>query len=189
MSNIVSESGPFEGLDASQFAFTRRVWVDAAPDRVYGLVSDVSAIGRWSPTARDVVFDPGAGPEAGAWFSGSNERDGKRWTTRSQIVTAVPGDEFAFVVGGADDGIVHWSWTFRPEGRGTVAEQSWRLLRLDPVLGVDRAAVERLRDFTVASVETTLISLARWIAEERWSSTAGFPAATAPTGIGPGHRA
>ncbi|QHA08003.1 SRPBCC family protein [Streptomyces broussonetiae] len=166
MSTSVRESDPFEALDASEFAFTRRVWVDAAPDRVYGLVSNVSAIGRWSPTASDVAFDPGAGPETGAWFSGTNHRDGKQWTTRSQIVTAVPGTAFAFVVGGAADGIVHWSWTFHPAGRGTVVEQSWRLLRLDPVLGTDRADLDRLRDFMTDSVDLTLLSLAQWIAEE-----------------------
>ncbi|MDH6222477.1 hypothetical protein [Streptomyces pseudovenezuelae] len=33
-----------------------------------------------------------------------------------------------------------WSWTFHLQGRGTVVEQSWQLLRLDPVLGTTRGA-------------------------------------------------
>ncbi|MFG2415833.1 SRPBCC family protein [Streptomyces goshikiensis] len=166
LSATTGEHDRFEALDASAFAFTRRAWVDAAPARVYDLVSDVSAIGRWSPNATDVTFDQGAGPRVGAWFSGLNRKDGRQWTTRSQVVRADPGDAFTFVVGGAEAGIVRWSWTFHPRGRGTVVEQSWQLLRLDPVLGTTRGDLDALRDYMTDSVEATLVSLARWIAEE-----------------------
>jgi uncharacterized protein YndB with AHSA1/START domain len=150
-------------MDLTEFTFTRRAWIDATPVEVYRLVSDVSAISRWSPNASDVAFDEGSGPRAGAWFSGRNRRDGKEWVTRSQVVKAEPGAAFAFVVGGADDGIVEWSWTMHAEGRGTAAEQSWRLLRTDPVLGSTRADLTALRDYMAASAETTLASLADWV--------------------------
>ncbi|WP_211265430.1 hypothetical protein [Actinacidiphila oryziradicis] len=61
------------------------------------------------------------------------------------------------------------SWitqAFHPQGRGTVVEQSWQLLRLDPVLGTTRGDLDALRDYMTNSVEATLISLAQWIAEE-----------------------
>jgi uncharacterized protein YndB with AHSA1/START domain len=156
-----------ETLDAAGFAFTRSAWVDAAPTRVYELISDVSAISRWSPTAGGVSYDDGAGPWVGAWFSGANRRDGKEWTTRSQVVRADPAAAFGFVVGGAEDGIVRWSWTFHPQGRGTLVRQSWQLLRLDPVLGRTHADLDALRDYMAGSVETTLTALAQWIAEQR----------------------
>ena len=165
LSATTNEHDLVEDLDASGFAFTRRAWVDATPARVYDLVSDVSAIGRWSPNATDVTFDQGTGPRVGAWFSGRNQKDGREWTTRSQVVRADPGDAFTFVVGGAEDGIVQWTWTFHPQGRGTLVEQSWQLLRLDPVLGTTRRDLDALRDYMANSVETTLISLAQWIAE------------------------
>jgi len=165
--NPTTEHDPFEALDAADFAFTRRTWVDAAPTRVYELISDVSAIGRWSPNADDVAYDHGAGPQVGAWFSGRNRRNGREWTSRSEVVQADPGASFGFVVGGADDGIVRWDWTFRPQGRGTVVQQYWRLLRLDPVLGATRAELDALRRYMANSVETTLTALAQWIAEER----------------------
>ncbi|MET8451919.1 SRPBCC family protein [Streptomyces sp. NPDC005209] len=167
LSATTTENDPRAALDAADFAFTRRAWVDAAPAHVYELISDVSAIGRWSPNASDVAFDRGAGPRAGAWFSGRNRRDGKEWTTRSQIVQANPGTAFGFVVGGAENGIVHWNWTFHPQGRGTVVQQSWQLLRLDPVLGTTRADLDALRRYMTNSVETTLTALAQWLAEER----------------------
>jgi uncharacterized protein YndB with AHSA1/START domain len=151
----------------SEFAFVRGTWVHASPATVYDLISDVSMIATWSPNATDVAYDDGDGPRVGAWFSGRNSKGGKEWTTRSQVVEARPGTGFAFVVGGADDGIVRWAWTLRPEGEGTEVRQEWRILRTDPVLGDTRADVEALRDYMVTSVETTLVSLARWIGENR----------------------
>ena len=44
-------------------------------------------------------------------------------------------------------------------------QQSWRLLRTDPLLGTTRADLNRLPDYMTVSVETTLIALVRWIAE------------------------
>jgi hypothetical protein len=152
-------------LDVTGFTFTRSAWVDATPARVYELISDVSAIGQWSPTASSVAYDDDAGPWAGAWFGGANRRDGNEWTTRSQVERAEPGTAFSFVVGGTVDGIVRWGWDFRPQGRGSLVRQSWRLLRFDPVLGKSRADLEVLRDFMAGSVETTLAALAQWIAE------------------------
>ncbi|MCR3749349.1 Polyketide cyclase / dehydrase and lipid transport [Lentzea californiensis] len=155
--------GVMNDIDLTDLTFTRRAWVDAAPADVYRLVSDVSAIARWSPNASDVAYDDDASPAVGAWFSGHNRKDGKEWTSRSQVVKAEPGTVFAFVVGGAEDGIVEWSWTLRGQGRGTVAEQSWRLLRTDPVLGRTMADLVALRDYMADSAETTLTALAEWV--------------------------
>ncbi|MFE5813053.1 SRPBCC family protein [Streptomyces sp. NPDC056479] len=165
LSATTSEHDPIETLDAADYAFTRRAWVDAAPARVYELVSDVSAISRWSLNASDVAYDHGAGPRVGAWFSGRNRKDGREWATRSQVVRADPATAFGFVVGGHEKGIVHWDWTFHPQGRGTIVQQSWQLLRLDPVLGTTRADLDALRRYMEDSVEATLASLAQWIAE------------------------
>ncbi|WIY00833.1 SRPBCC family protein [Amycolatopsis mongoliensis] len=163
--NITDDPGTSATIDVTGFAFTRSAWVDAAPAHVYELISDVSAIGRWSPTASSVSYDDGAGPRAGAWFSGANRRDGREWTTRSQVERADPGTAFTFVVGGTETGIVRWSWEFRPQGRGSLVRQSWQLLRFDPVLGRTRADVDALRQYMAGSVETTLAALAQWIAE------------------------
>lgn len=151
-----------EDLRAEDFHFTRTAWIAAAPSTAYDLVSDVSMIGTWSPSASQVSYDEGAGPQAGAWFSGRNERGGKQWTSRSQVLRARPGEEFTFVV----EGLVQWTWTFRPLGTGAVVRQSWQLLGLDPVLGSTRADLEALLAHMADSVETTLVFLARWVAEQ-----------------------
>ncbi|WP_405386138.1 SRPBCC family protein [Streptomyces sp. NBC_01102] len=158
-------------LDPTPFAFTRRCWVAAAPDSVYRLISDVSLTGTWSPSASGVRYAPEEGPWAGARFSGRNQRDGRAWVTQSEVVRTDPGVAFVFVVGGAGDGIVRWDWHFhgqgRGRGRGSVVQQSWQLLRTDPVLGDTREDVEALRDHTAESAESTLLALAERAAGHR----------------------
>ncbi|WP_406390024.1 hypothetical protein [Streptomyces sp. NBC_00887] len=70
---------------------------------------------------------------------------------------------------------MRWGWTFRPQGRGTLIQQSWQLLRLDPVLGTTRGDLDALRHLMADSAEVTLASLARWIAEEFRPDTAASP--------------
>ncbi|MFC1443153.1 SRPBCC family protein [Streptacidiphilus sp. N1-10] len=154
---------PLAGLDLTPFVFTRRCWVNATPDALYRLVSDVALIETWSPSASAVSYAAGDGPWVGARFSGRNRRGGREWVTESEVVQADPGAAFAFVVGGADHGIVRWSWHFREQGDGSVVQQSWQLLRTDPVLGDTCEEVEALRDHMADSVESTLIALAQWV--------------------------
>ncbi|MET7682046.1 SRPBCC family protein [Streptomyces sp. NPDC005423] len=155
------------GLDLTPLTFTRRCWVDLPPDSVYPLISDVSLIETWSPSASAVSYEPGDGPWVGARFSGRNRRDGREWVTHSEVVRADPGSAFAFVVGGAEEGIVRWDWHLHPRGAGSVVQQTWRLLRTDPVLGDTPEDLYALRDHMADSAETTLLALAEWIAGRR----------------------
>ncbi|WP_329138047.1 SRPBCC family protein [Streptomyces sp. NBC_00670] len=154
---------PAAHLDPAGFAFARSAWLPVSPERVYDLVSEVSHIGLWSPNASRVRYDDGAGPRPGAWFGGHNRGGGREWDSRSQVLTARPGAEFAYVVGGTADGIVRWRWTMRADGPGSLVTQHWQLLRMDPVLGATRREVEALRDAMAASAETTLTALAKWL--------------------------
>jgi hypothetical protein len=155
------------GLDLMPFTFTRRCWVGLTPDSVYQLISDVSLIETWSPSASAVSYDPGEGPWVGARFSGRNRRDGREWVTHSEVVQADPGSAFAFVVGGAEQGIVRWDWHLYEQGAGSIVQQTWRLLRTDPLLGDTPEDLHALRDHMANSAEATLLSLAEWIAGHR----------------------
>ncbi|WHT19996.1 SRPBCC family protein [Crossiella sp. CA-258035] len=153
-------------ISLGELTFTRRAWLPAAPHPLYDLVTDVSMIGSWSPTAVAAEYDDGAGPRPGAWFSGRNQRGGRTWRSRSQVETAEPGAEFSFVVGGLAEGIVRWRWTFTADGPGTVVAQHWQVLRLDPVLGSTREELLTLREVMAASAESTLLAMCRWVSEQ-----------------------
>lgn len=119
----------------SEPTYAESVIVNAAPSHVYDIVSDVTRTGEWSPICKQCWWDDGDGPRVGAWFTGRNETPRRTWETRSQVIVAEPGREFAFLVG---KGYVRWgftlaardgmtelteSWEFRPEGLAMFAER------------------------------------------------------------------
>ena len=74
------------------------IHVDATPDEVYALVSDVTRMGEWSPECVKAEWIDGAtGPAVGAKFKGHN-KIGRfmKWSTSPEVTVADPGREFAF---------------------------------------------------------------------------------------------
>lgn len=106
-------------------AMSESVFIAASPEQVYSLVSDVTRTGQWSPICKACWWDEGSGPEVGAWFTGRNETPDRTWETRSQVVAATPGREFAWEVNG---GWVYWSYSLEPQDGGTLLRESWKLL-------------------------------------------------------------
>ena len=97
------------------------VHVDASPEELYALVSDVTRMGEWSPeTVRCEWLDGATGPVVGARFKGSNRRGLMRWSTKPRVVAAEPGREFAFVAGLmiADRDMTKWRYQFEPAADG-----------------------------------------------------------------------
>lgn len=109
----------------SDLSYSDSTVVEASPEAVYDLVSDVTRTGEWSPVCTSCWWDPGAGPQVGSWFTGRNEVPGRSWETRSQVVVADRGREFAFVVGGA---YVRWGFTMVAVPEGTRLTESWEFL-------------------------------------------------------------
>jgi hypothetical protein len=99
--------------------------IDRSPDDLYDMISDVTRMGAWSPVCKDCWWDDGAGPEVGAWFTGRNELPERTWETRSEVVAAERGREFAFVVNGT---WTRWGYTLVPVDGGTEVTESWELL-------------------------------------------------------------
>jgi hypothetical protein len=103
-----------------------QLYVDAAPEVVYGVVTDVTRMGEWSPeTTKCVWLDGATGPAVGARFKGSNRRGLAVWSTKPRVVVAEPGREFAFEV----DTDVKWTYRFDAEGTGTRLTESFEMLR------------------------------------------------------------
>lgn len=88
--------------------FAHSILIARPPEEVYRLISDVTRMGEWSPQCRACWWDEGGGPEVGAWFTGRNETPQRTWETRSQVVAADPGREFAWEV---NNGWVRWGFT------------------------------------------------------------------------------
>lgn len=104
------------------------VYIDAPPERVYSLVTDIGRMGEWSPECVGADWAPGSdGPAVGAVFNGTNSRATNQWTTPNTVIAATPGEEFAWVVGTMDFRVTTWRYTFTPEGQGTRVTESFEL--------------------------------------------------------------
>jgi hypothetical protein len=99
------------------------ILIAAAPDALYDLVSDVTRTGEWSPVCRACWWDDErVGAQVGSWFTGRNETPTRTYETRSHIVVADRGREFAWVVG---DSYVRWGFTMAAAGDRTRLSESW----------------------------------------------------------------
>ncbi len=102
------------------------ITVEATPEALYDLVSDITRTGEWSPICTACWWDdPAEARTVGAWFTGHNQVPGRSWETRSRIAAADRGREFTWIVGGS---FVRWSFTFHPHGAATTLTESWEFL-------------------------------------------------------------
>ncbi|MGY1795765.1 SRPBCC family protein [Geodermatophilus sp. SYSU D00525] len=99
--------------------------VAASPEEVYDLVSDVTRTGEWSPICAACWWDEGATGQVGEWFTGRNVTPERTWETRSQVVAADRGREFAWLVSGR---LVRWGYLLEPVDGGTRLTETWEFL-------------------------------------------------------------
>lgn len=147
-------------MQPNELAISETVVVRASAQLLYAMVSDVTRTGEFSPTCRSCWWDEGDGPRAGAWFTGRNRTADRTWETRSQVVVAAPGQEFAFVVGGA---FVRWGYTFGPSVQGTEVTESWEFLPAGIAMFHERYgedATAQIEDRTRAARESIPMTLA-----------------------------
>jgi hypothetical protein len=96
-------------------------WIDADPDRVWRLVSDIELMPTLSSELQSVQWVDGAGgPRMGARFVGHNKHDAfGEWSTTSQIVSCDQSSEFAWAVGDPDNPAATWRFRLAPRDGGT----------------------------------------------------------------------
>ena len=131
-------SGCLDSGGVTDLEYADSILIARDPEATYAMVSDVTRMGEWSPVCRACWWDDGEGPHVGAWFTGRNQNAERTWETRSQVVAADPGREFAWEV---NDGWVRWGFALEPadgsagrsEATGAASPstrltQSWKFL-------------------------------------------------------------
>ena len=135
--------------------------IDAAPEDVYNLVSDLPRMGEWSPECyRCQWLGDMQVAVPGAKFKGYNRRGFRRWTTHGTIVTAEPGKQVSFDVNSVFDlPVSRWAYRITPEAEGgcTVTEV-WEDRRggLMKVLGNLASGVADRKVHNAAGMQATL---------------------------------
>ena len=99
------------------------VHMDATPQQVWDVVSDITRTGEWSPETFEARWTRGStGPEVGAYFKGHVRRSGRGpvvYWSLCQVTDCDPGREFGFVVmGPGDKKINNWHYVIEPGASG-----------------------------------------------------------------------
>jgi hypothetical protein len=101
--------------------------IDAAPDRIYQLVSDLPSMGRWSPECYRCDWLEGAtAARPGAKFIGHNRIGMRKWDTKGTVEVA-DGREIAWSVRSVFNlPVSRWSYRVvdRPGGGSTLVEST-----------------------------------------------------------------
>ncbi len=133
-------------------------YIEAPPERVWALVSDIYLMPRLSNELQEVEWlDRVSEPAVGCRFRGRNaHRALGTWETVSTIVACDKPREFGWAVGDPGHPSATWRFTLSPEGPGTVLEQRAQLgpgrsglsLAIDAMPENEQKIVfVRLRDF------------------------------------------
>ena len=112
------------------------VHVDAPPEKVWALVSDVTNTGRFSPETFEAEWiDGSTGPEVGARFRGHVKRNGRGPTywTKCTVTKSEQGREFTFVVGTPKNHPMTWGYRLSPAGDGTDVTEFYEAADMWPV--------------------------------------------------------
>lgn len=128
-----------------------RMHMKAPPEKVYEFVSDISRMGEWSPeTVRCRWLAGITAPSVDARFKGTNRRGPFRWSTKSRVVAAEAGREFAFVTCMVVSGREMTMWRYRfalgADGGTDVTESFEMVNDLPWFIGFGERSLMRIED-------------------------------------------
>lgn len=105
------------------------VQIDAAPDVVYGLITDLPTLASLAEEAVAMEWRKGEVARPGAVFVGHNENGRRRWSTKCTVTDAERGRVFAFDVRHTVVPIARWQYDILDltdaDGGCRVTESTW----------------------------------------------------------------
>jgi hypothetical protein len=107
------------------------VYIEASPEDVYDLVSDITNMGQWSPETVRCKWVKGDRPAVGARFKGYNRRGHARWSNTVEGIAADRGREFTFRRTVRHCGVCDWRYRIERQGAGTILSESYEVTKPD----------------------------------------------------------
>ncbi|MEO6793807.1 MAG: SRPBCC family protein [Mycobacterium sp.] len=112
--------------DTNPPSATGTIRIDAAPEAVYALITDLSALADCAEENVGMAWRKGDSARSGAVFVGQNRNGGRRWSTTCTVTDAEPGRSFAFDVRSAVIPVARWEYRITPaDGGCQVTESMW----------------------------------------------------------------
>jgi uncharacterized protein YndB with AHSA1/START domain len=106
-----------------------QILIDATPERVWDLVSEIALMAELSSELQQVTWLDGVtGPAVGNRFTGRNAHPAMgEWETVSTVTECDPPHRFAWAVGDPAHPSATWRFTLEPDGEGTLLEQLYQM--------------------------------------------------------------
>lgn len=133
--------------------------INASPQAVYDLVSDLPRMGEWSPENTGGRWLDGAtGPAPGVRFRGTNRKGARRWSTTCTVVEAARPSGFVFDVTAGPMKVARWTYRIAPSGTGSDVSESWEDHRngVWALIGNIASGVKDRATHNAATMRTTL---------------------------------
>lgn len=139
---------------------TVTVQIDAPPERVYELVSDVTRMAEWSPVNYRCEWVEGSEPREGAKFRGYNKQGLMRWNRECVVTKAEPGREFAFSTYYNEHESTRWRYVFEPADGGTKVTESFDPVWAPPLVRItEKFMGKKMEADSRRNIETSLSRL------------------------------
>lgn len=134
--------------------------INASPEAVYDLVSDLPRMGEWSPENIGGEWQDGGSGEVGDRYIGHNKAGDRSWSVPVMITIADRGKCFEFVTRPDEGPYVRWAYRLELSGSGTQVTEVWDVEQLPPALQslTQEQLDERSRN-TEAGMATTLAAI------------------------------
>lgn len=130
--------------------------INASPDAVYEILTDLSRISEVSPECYKAEWEDGASSAVeGAAFRGYNEAGENKWDVGCVVVSADPGKQWAFKVPADDGRDTLWSYTIEATDTGCSVTESFDA----PILADEHFIKMGRHEMLIANISGTLANL------------------------------
>jgi len=100
--------------------------VNASPEKVWSLITDLPRMGEWSPENRGGEWLKGAtGPAVGVKFKGRNQNGKKSWSATVEIFKCEAPKKIVFGLVVGKSRWCDWVWEITPTNDGCLVTHSW----------------------------------------------------------------
>lgn len=140
------------------FSHSHSASLNASPEAVYDMVSDLTRHGEWSSQNVGGEWVDGGTGKVGDWFEGKNKAGDMEWTANVEITEATPGSEFGFWTLGKKENVCHWSYAMEAEGSGTKLTQHYSIYKLPDAIA-NGVGLDAWSNAVAAGMETNLAAM------------------------------
>ena len=134
--------------------------INASPEAVYDLVSDLPRMGEWSPENIGGEWQDGGSGKVGDRYIGHNRTSERSWSVPVLVVVAERGRCFEFVTRPDEGPYVRWTYRLEPSGTGTRVTEIWDVEKLPPAMqNATQAQLDERSRYTEAMLATTLAAI------------------------------